>query len=70
MTGPSRIVFVVVGRCYSYDDERWEGDDTPIKALTERSAAEAHAARCRARIEGHPCVTEAYRVVEMEVAAP
>ena len=39
-------VYLVVSKSWSYDDEWWSGDNKPVKAFTDLTAAEAYLARC------------------------
>jgi hypothetical protein len=44
----TRTVYVVLHQSWSYNDETYDGDDTPIKAFTRKDEAEAYCERCRA----------------------
>ncbi len=41
----TRVVYVVVCRCWGYDDERYSGDNRPVMAFTDRKKAEDYLAR-------------------------
>ena len=42
----AKKVYVVVCQSWAYNDEWYDGDDTPIKAFTDRAEAEAYRKRC------------------------
>jgi hypothetical protein len=70
----TRRVFIVVQQHWCYNDEGYDGDDTPVKAFTDRDQAEAYLARCRERDRARSLVhwgegSSEYVIVPMDVPA-
>lgn len=51
---PKRKVFVVLSSVWSYNDEWYDGDDTPVKAFSDRDKAEAYRDYLQAIDRAHP----------------
>lgn len=70
---PTRRVFLVVSSVWSYNDEFYDGDETPVRAFSDLGKAEAYRAYCEARALGDAdqymgSESEAsYKVIEAEV---
>ena len=51
---PKRKVYMVLASVWAYNDEWHDGDDTPVKAFSDRAKAEAHRDYLRALDRAHP----------------